>query len=535
MTDSSKDMTPDSESLAHPDVTASLDAAGYITDAVYTWNFFNYQAPIHLSYIARLNGHSAPSTDEAFTYCDLGSGNGVTVNLLADALPHGQFWGIDINPDHTRNARAFSDAAGLSNVTHLNQSFETRSENELPQFDFITLHGVYSWVSPEIQAQIVAFVDRHLKPGGLLYLSHNALPGWAPITPLWAMMRDATLGEGLSSIERARKGIAYLRFLHDQKATYFEKNPAAGEHLKRLVKGGLDYFIHEMCHDWFTPCYFDDVANAFRTSGLVYAGTAAIHRNRDRNIIPGRFRKYVAESNDRQAQESRRSLLRNEMFRRDIYIRSQTPPSSAIGSGLDHFMLGPHRGQSDIKTDAKTGERKLSFTGPVFDTIIPLAQTGTNSIGDIRTQLPGPDDVAIEAVQDLIASRQFIPMAKASHAGDTPQGVRYRIASEINRLYLTRRLPQDGKCYLASPVTGSGFRVNFQTGMMILSLDGRTEDEAKTWALDYVQSLSSDTLERLKIRTNEPDAEKVSRAFGNFRERYLHRLIRLGILELIES
>jgi len=46
MTDSSKDMTPDSESLAHPDVTASLDAAGYITDAVYTWNFFNYQAPI---------------------------------------------------------------------------------------------------------------------------------------------------------------------------------------------------------------------------------------------------------------------------------------------------------------------------------------------------------------------------------------------------------------------------------------------------------------------------------------------------------
>ena len=77
--------------------------------------------------------------------------------------------------------------------------------------------------------------------------------------------------------------------------------------------------------------------------------------------------------------------------------------------------------------------------------------------------------------------------------------------------------------------------MNLQTGMMILSLDGRTEDEAKTWALDYVQSLSSDTLERSKIRTNEPDAEKVSRAFGNFRERYLHRLIRLGILELIES
>lgn len=535
MTDSPKDMPPGTQSPETSDAEPSLDAAGYVTDAVYTRSFFNYQAPVHLSYIARANGHSAPDIDAPFTYCDLGSGNGVTVNLLADALPHGQFWGIDINPEHTRNSREFSDDAGLSNVTHLNQSFETPPENELPPFDFITLHGVYSWVSPEVQAQIVAFVDRHLKPGGLLYVSYNALPGWAPITPLWTMMRDATQGGDLSSVERARKGIAYLRYLHDQKAMYFEKNPAAGEHLNRLVKGGLDYFIHEMCHDWFAPCYFNDVANAFGPSGLVYAGTAAIHRNRDRNIIPGRFRKYVAEPDDRQAQESRRSFLRNETFRRDIYIRSQTAPATTIGNGLDDFWIGPYRGQSDINTDARIGERKLSLTGPVFDALLPLAQTGTHRIGDLRAQGPGSDDVTAEAIQDLIASRQFIPMANPIRETDLPAGARYRITSEINRLHLTRRIAQDGKCYLASPVTGSGFRVDFPTGMLILSLDGRTEEDAMAWALDYAKSLSPDTLKRLKIRTNEPDAEKVSRAFANFRKRYLHRLIRLGILETTDS
>lgn len=532
MTYSFEDMDPGTKS---PEAEHALDAAGYVTDAVYTWSFFNYQAPIHLSYIARLNGYPAPDTNEAFTYCDLGSGNGVTVNLLAEALPQGQFWGIDINPDHTRNAREFSDAAGLSNVTHLNQSFETPFGSELPQFDYIALHGVYSWVSPEVQQQIVTFVDQQLKPGGLLYVSYNALPGWAPVTPLWAMMRNATQGQDLSSIERARKGIAYLQFLHDQKSTYFERNPAAGEHLKRLLKGGLDYFIHEMCHDWFAPCYFDDVANAFRESGLVYAGTAAIHRNRDRNIIPARFQKYVAEPNDRQAQESRRSFLRNEMFRRDIYIRSDVPPSSAIGNGLDNFWIGPYRGQSDINTDARIGERKLSLTGPVFDALLPLARAGTNRIGDIRTKISDPDDATVEAVQDLIACRQFIPTAQPSLESDIVEGARYRIGSEINRLYLSRRIAQDGKCYLASSVTGSGFRVNFPTGMMILALDGRTEEEAKAWALDYATSLSPETLERLKIRTNAPDAEKVSRAFASFRKRYLARLIGLGILEAVET
>jgi hypothetical protein len=33
-------------------------------------------------------------------------------------------------------------------------------------FDYIALHGVWSWVSPENRGHIVRFAARYLKPGG---------------------------------------------------------------------------------------------------------------------------------------------------------------------------------------------------------------------------------------------------------------------------------------------------------------------------------------------------------------------------------
>ena len=68
---------------------------GYVLDAPYTWSFFDFQGPVLMSYIARLNGIEPPAIDEPFTYCELGCGNGVTTNLLAAALPQGDFYGVD--------------------------------------------------------------------------------------------------------------------------------------------------------------------------------------------------------------------------------------------------------------------------------------------------------------------------------------------------------------------------------------------------------------------------------------------------------
>ena len=56
--------------------------------------------------------------------------------------------------------------------------------DDLPEFDFIGLHGVWSWVSPENQKIIINFIRKKLKVGGVVYISYNTLPGWLQMIPL---------------------------------------------------------------------------------------------------------------------------------------------------------------------------------------------------------------------------------------------------------------------------------------------------------------------------------------------------------------
>ncbi|MRW83348.1 hypothetical protein GJ698_04505 [Pseudoduganella sp. FT26W] len=73
-------------------------------------------------------------------------GRGLTAQLLAGANPMGQFYAADFNP-----ALALAREAQLPNLTRLENSFEDLAPGQvtLPQFDFITLHGIYSWATAE--------------------------------------------------------------------------------------------------------------------------------------------------------------------------------------------------------------------------------------------------------------------------------------------------------------------------------------------------------------------------------------------------
>jgi len=65
----------------------------------------------------------------------------------------------------------FADASG-SGATLLEDSFaELAARPELPEFDIIGLHGVWTWISDENSRVIVDFIRRKLRAGGILYIS----------------------------------------------------------------------------------------------------------------------------------------------------------------------------------------------------------------------------------------------------------------------------------------------------------------------------------------------------------------------------
>jgi SAM-dependent methyltransferase len=159
--------------------------AGYVTDTAYVHDFCQFQTPAILSVAALAKGVAAPgSHGESITYCDLGCGQGFTANLIAAANPQAEILAADFNPSHIAVARNLARADATKNIVFREADFaELVDDASLPDFDIVALHGVYSWISPENRQLIVAFLLQRLKPGGLAYISYDAMPGWAAMAP----------------------------------------------------------------------------------------------------------------------------------------------------------------------------------------------------------------------------------------------------------------------------------------------------------------------------------------------------------------
>src|SRR5882757_5507892 len=154
-------------------------ASGYVTDLGYTHGFYRELTPSYLGLVPLAVGQSGFDANASLMICELGCGQGLSANLIAAANPHIQYYATDFNPAHIVGAKALAAEAGTANVHFFDHSFaEFLVEPSLPTFDVIMLHGIYSWVQAPQRAEIVEFIRRKLKPGGLVYISYNSLPGW---------------------------------------------------------------------------------------------------------------------------------------------------------------------------------------------------------------------------------------------------------------------------------------------------------------------------------------------------------------------
>ncbi len=160
--------------------------AGYMADIGYTFGYYTELNPLRLE-LAFLNaGLVAPVRGTA---CELGFGQGVSVNLHAAASVN-QWFGTDFNPAHALYAQEMATICGAG-AKLFDQSFvEFCNRSDLPEFDYIGLHGIWSWVSDENRNVIVDFIRRRLKVGGALYISYNTQPGWAAMVPMRDLLTE---------------------------------------------------------------------------------------------------------------------------------------------------------------------------------------------------------------------------------------------------------------------------------------------------------------------------------------------------------
>ena len=453
--------------LSSPRWCAFMVPQEYLTELFYPSRFYDFMSPVLLNYLAALHGFSPRPLTPGFTYCELGCGGGATTHLLAAANPQGQFIGIDINPEHIAYAQTEAAAAHLENLRFIEQDLAALEESSFPDCDFITIHGLYSWVSPATREALVAILGRKLKPGGLVMLSYNAMPGSAMIAPLRDMMLAYTHSMvANSALEKVHEGIKYLRFLCDNQAGFFAENPLAKSALTNYLARDDHYLAHEFFNQYWTPFYFMEVAEQVSRAGLSFVGTLPLSSNYLEASIPSPFHAFFKTAPDRITLERHKAFVRNDRFRRDVYIKSDSwvVPEAERVALFSAFYFGTEYDQVSPQIRLHNGRETLE---------LDYSDEPRHSLGDALASRPQTLDELhacpalqaysraelLDGIHSLILGGEFRAFAQAPLPLPTAEDLSGCLCIPVPlnaRLLAACHHSDEAGLYLASPVVGDG-------------------------------------------------------------------------------
>lgn len=435
-------------------------AEGYITDVAYVPGFYPNMAPVAMRYVAALNRVKPPPAAEGFRYLELGCGLGRSLTTLAAANPHGHFVGIDLNPDHTKSVEGDIAAGGLANVRVITADFG-HLPDDIGHFDFITLHGVFSWVSPEVRDQILSVVKDRLTPGGLLMVSYNAMPGWAHLQPIRGILRQyAALRQG-DSLKRTRDAIAYLVYIRDKHARYFEDNPRAAAYVDGLLQQDVRYLAHEYLNEHWTSFYFAEVVGMFAASGLGFVGSLPVFTNFWDLCVRPEFQELFRTTTNRLVTEAHKDFCANTAFRWDVFAK-QTQAMPEIKDRLrdaDDFYFRVARPGTTLPYRANLGVVTSTVQGSLYQSLLDMLGAGSMRLSEILAaqdeQGTPPADLA-RAVDAGVAMGLFDITAGPIVASTADLSGAVTLHSAFNRAILAADSLGGRPIALASEVSGTG-------------------------------------------------------------------------------
>ncbi|WP_411867814.1 class I SAM-dependent methyltransferase [Vulcanococcus limneticus] len=281
------------------------------------------------------HGHNPPRPEEGmpFDYLELGSGMGLSLCLLAAAYPEGQFTGVDFHPDHIAHSRWLADALGLGNIHFLEADFLALQQDMSPlglrpglsgRFQYVAAHGIATWITPTIQAAMLAVASIALVPGGVFYCSYNTYPGWLGLS----------LFQHLSQLERGRVGFAGTRAAYDRtlqtlhilignedRPTVLGSNlPSLRQDLLSVEKASLHYLTGEYANAGWCPLYVADMHRRCHDKKLRYVASATLPETFD-ELLSESLHEAVLSEADPLIRQSLIDFATNKSFRRDLFVR----------------------------------------------------------------------------------------------------------------------------------------------------------------------------------------------------------------------
>ncbi|OOF41596.1 hypothetical protein BKK49_04615 [Rodentibacter rarus] len=465
---------------------------GYVSDINYTFGYYSELNPNNAVIPFLMAGLAPPESILTAQYnaCELGFGQGVSLNAHATAS-YAKWYATDFNPSHANFARHLSHIAN-NGALIADQSFnEFCQRDDLPEFDFIGLHGIWSWISDENRTILVDFIHRKLKVGGVLYISYNTLPGWSAPSPLRHLLREhhnTMTSTANSHQQNIRDSVEFVEKVFAQSASLTQSAPQLLPRLQNLKDRDLNYVAHEyLSKDW-QPMYFADMQKWLESAKLTFACSSNYLDDFNETLYNQEQRELMASFSNPSFAQTVKDFILNKQFRKDFWVkgaRHLTPYEKSEAWKKLRVLLHTPRLKIEMKASSHLN---VGLNEALFNPVLDILQDHKiHSVKDIVETLKDRfNEIDIFNVLAILAGKNNLAVVQSEQAIEQ---ARPRCAA-FNRYILEQsRSSVFSINYLVSPITGGAYHFDLvQRWFLLAHIEGVAKNKQVDFAWDLLKT-----------------------------------------------
>jgi hypothetical protein len=466
-------------------VNLANPAAAYQAESPYIYAYFRQQHPLLMRWTALLAGFASPSKEtQALPHCELGFGQGLGLAITAASCSDLQV-GVDFMPEQVAQLSSRLANAKIDNTQLYSTDFAGFLAENTQKFQTITLHGVWSWVAPEIRGQIIDIIRLFLADDGFVYLSHNTLPGRAPLIPMQRLIVQTAAQFKHHEDQGLMAALTVINSMMPM-SNYVQHTPALIDWWQSLANEHPTYLAHEYLGNAWMPMLFSDTADLLAQAGVSFVCPAdALELLPELHLTPEQ-QNWLAGIDDTNLRQSYSDTLRNVGFRRDIWSKQ-----------VNRLSLEEQQTrlwQTQLVLLHPVGTLELELMGDLGKFDLPEAPVSL-IIGVLARDNYQPKRVAhlwgelinqgieinFSTLVSLLTSLTAVGYIHPAQSLDAFE--KNRLSAQALNMALCQSAWHDGSvAYLASPLAGCGLQVSRLQQLLLLARYHTESQDAADWA-----------------------------------------------------
>jgi methyltransferase-like protein/2-polyprenyl-3-methyl-5-hydroxy-6-metoxy-1,4-benzoquinol methylase len=450
-----------------------------------------------------------PAPVEKCRVLELGCGAGGNIIPLAFDQRGSSFLGIDLAATAIRQGQEMIRQLGLSNISLRHADVMTLSD--LPEFDFVIAHGLFSWVPEVVRDRILEICRKNLAPQGVAYISYNTYPGCRlrEITRDIMCFHTRDISDEGEKVRQSRAVINWIAESQQEENSYTTFVKEANTKLQKRDDSSI---YHDDLADTNVPLYFHQFAKHANDHGLQFLSEADFFERSTHHGFAEEARRQLDQLGEENvlSREQYLDFLKGRSFRQTLLCHHEvelvrTVDSKKIENLLIKSQIKPTSLNPDLASDA--AEKFCEKSGSSATTNQPLLKAALLYLGQIYPRPIGLAELVLQA-RLLIAPRETTlaedtamlrdMMLEAYEVGVielhshepsyTIEPGDFPVASPIARLQLNHG-------NMVSTLLHNGLRLEDEIATKLLSLlDGSRDRAALTHELSGVLELVSTEL-----------------------------------------